>query len=97
MFLGLVQQNSPEHVYAQKVLMICVLSIILTAPISAICMTLFGPKLLNKTTEPLSTEALRRSMRLSVRSLRNLTVDPVKELSGDEKENGFVKAELGRK
>lgn len=77
--------------------MICVLSIMLTAPMSAICMTLFGPKLLNKTTEPLTAEALHRSMRLSVRSLRNLTVDPVKEPFGDEKGNGFVKAELGEK
>lgn len=77
--------------------MVCVLSIMLTAPISAICMTIFGPKLLNKTTEPLSAEALQRSMRLSVRSLRNLTVDPVKEPLGDEKGNGFVRAELGGK
>ncbi|XP_066138984.1 sodium/hydrogen exchanger 9B2-like isoform X1 [Euwallacea fornicatus] len=93
--LGLIEKKTDEHVYAEKIFMVCALSIMFTAPISAIFMTIFGPKLLNKTSTPFSADVLRRSMRLSIRSLRNLTVDPTKEPNtfDEEKVNGLTKSE----
>lgn len=65
--------------------MVCILSIVLTAPTSAIFMTVLGPHLLTKTAVPFNTEELRRSMRrMSVRSLRDLTVDAERELVVEE-------------
>ncbi|KAL1494854.1 hypothetical protein ABEB36_010373 [Hypothenemus hampei] len=84
--LGLVANKTrPEYVYAEKVLMVCVLSIMLTAPLSAMCMTILGPIFLTKTTTPFSPADLRRSIR-SVRSLKDFEVDPSKEptISNDE-------------
>ncbi|XP_050309303.1 sodium/hydrogen exchanger 9B1-like [Anthonomus grandis grandis] len=83
--LGLVSDNSSDDkIYSEKVLMVCVLSIMLTAPTAAAFMTIAGPRLLTRTTEPFSSEKLRKSLRLSVRSLRNLTVDIDRELADDE-------------
>lgn len=62
-------QKEPDKVYAEKVLMICVLSIILTAPLGAILITLTGPKLLTKTRFPQVTEGWRRSHRPSIRDI----------------------------
>lgn len=42
-------EDKELHHYAELVLMICVLSIILTAPIGAIIISLSGPRLLTKT------------------------------------------------
>ncbi|CAG9767909.1 unnamed protein product [Ceutorhynchus assimilis] len=85
--LGLISDHSSvEHIYAEKVLMVCILAIMLTAPTSAILMTLLGPKLLTKTSVPFSAETVRHSTRLSVRSLRDLTVDPETMLTIGEEE-----------
>lgn len=48
--------DSPDKKYAEIVLMICVLSIVLTAPTGAILISLSGTKLLTKTTQPQITE-----------------------------------------
>lgn len=49
--------------------MICVLSIILTAPTGAILITLSGPRLLTKTKFPQVQEGWRRSHRPSIRDI----------------------------
>lgn len=50
--------------------MICVMSIILTAPTGAILVTFLGPKLLNKTKQtPQIPEGWRRSHRPSIRDI----------------------------
>jgi len=63
--------NRPEEerVYAEHVLVICVLSILLTAPVGAILITLSGPRLLKKTTTPAIVEGWRRSARPSLRDI----------------------------
>lgn len=45
-----------HHQYADLILMICVLSIVLTAPIGAILISITGPRLLTKTKQPPPTE-----------------------------------------
>lgn len=42
--------------YAQTVQMICILSIILTAPLGAVIISISGPRLLTKTTQPQNLE-----------------------------------------
>jgi hypothetical protein len=63
--------NRPEEerVYAEHVLVICVLSILLTAPVGAIIITLSGPRLLRKTTTPAIMEGWRHSARPSFRDI----------------------------
>jgi hypothetical protein len=63
--------NRPEEekVYAEHVLMICVLSILLTAPVGAIVITLTGPRLLKKTTTPTIVEGRRHSAHPSLRDI----------------------------
>ncbi|VEN37222.1 unnamed protein product [Callosobruchus maculatus] len=67
--LGVVAVNSVEHEYAEKILSVCILSIILTAPTSAILITLLGPRLLTKTKFPVVPEGWRRSHRPSIRDI----------------------------
>ncbi|XP_024082541.1 sodium/hydrogen exchanger 9B2 isoform X2 [Cimex lectularius] len=69
------ERGIDESVYAQKVLTICVMSIILTAPIGAILITMTGSKLLNKTSEPIIMEGWRRSARPSLRDITIFTED----------------------
>ena len=59
--------NRPEEerVYAEHVMVICVLSILLTAPVGAIIIILSGPRLLRKTTTPVIMEGSRNSARPS--------------------------------
>jgi hypothetical protein len=45
-----------EKHYGEVVLMICVLSIVCTAPLGAILITMTGKRLLNKTKQPQVTE-----------------------------------------
>lgn len=55
---------------ADLVLLICILSIILTAPIGAVVISLMGPRLLTKTASPPSLpEWRRRSHRPSIRDI----------------------------
>lgn len=68
--------KEPEKSYAEKVLMICVLSIILTAPTGAILITLLGPKLLTKTKAPQPIpEGWRRSHRPSIYDISIINED----------------------
>lgn len=67
--LGFVQENSEEYGYAEKILMVCVLSIMLTAPTGAILITIGGPRLLTKTKFPEVPEGWRRSHRPSIRDI----------------------------
>lgn len=64
-----VGEHEPDKQYAEIVLMICVLSIILTAPTGAILITLSGPRLLTKTRVPQVIEGWRRSHRPSIRDI----------------------------
>lgn len=47
-----------EKYYAETIFMICVLSIILTAPIGAIIISITGPRLLTKTKQPHIVEGM---------------------------------------
>ncbi|KAL1124010.1 hypothetical protein AAG570_001780, partial [Ranatra chinensis] len=65
-----VVRDTKDEVHAEIVLVICVMSIILTAPIGAIVITVTGSRLLNKRTIPPSTpEGWRRSARPSLRDI----------------------------
>ncbi|CAO1308366.1 unnamed protein product [Diamesa serratosioi] len=61
--------DDPQRKYAEIVLMICILSIVLTAPMGAILISITGQKLLTKTTQPQITEGWRRSHRPSLRDI----------------------------
>lgn len=50
--------ESPEKKYAKDILMICILSIVLTAPIGAILISITGPRLLTKTKPITQVEGL---------------------------------------
>ncbi|KAG5885182.1 hypothetical protein JTB14_000945 [Gonioctena quinquepunctata] len=77
--LGMVTAHTTEYHYAEKILTTCVLSIILTAPTSAILMTLLGPRFLTKTRSRLESDGWRRSQRLSI---RDITIPDDKEERG---------------
>ncbi|KAI5737038.1 hypothetical protein M8J76_009530 [Diaphorina citri] len=65
-------RNSPHEIdryYAKIVLMICVLSVLLTAPTGAIIVTLGGSKLLNKGKSSIPQTGWRRSARPSIRDI----------------------------
>ncbi|KAF5289025.1 hypothetical protein FQA39_LY03904 [Lamprigera yunnana] len=65
--LVVVGDKEPEREYAEKILMICVLSIMLTAPTGAIIITLSGPRLLTKLKTPAHIpEGWKRSHRPSI-------------------------------
>ncbi|XP_041987706.1 sodium/hydrogen exchanger 9B2-like isoform X2 [Aricia agestis] len=55
--------------YAETVITVCIMSIVITAPLGAIIITLTGPKLLSKTTKPPVLEGWRRSHRPSIRDI----------------------------
>lgn len=48
-----------EERYADIILMICIFSIILTAPLGAIIISISGPRLLTKTKQPQNLEGKR--------------------------------------
>ncbi|KAJ4436481.1 hypothetical protein ANN_16512 [Periplaneta americana] len=73
--------SSQDKQYAEYVLVICVLSILLTAPIGAIIITLSGPRLLKKTTAPVIVEGWRRSARPSLRDIT--IIDEEEDGDGD--------------
>ncbi|XP_063529708.1 sodium/hydrogen exchanger 9B2-like isoform X1 [Cydia strobilella] len=65
--------------YADIVLNICILSIVITAPLGAIVITLTGPRLLTKTTKPPVLEGWRRSHRPSIRDISIIDEEEVAE------------------
>lgn len=81
--------TEPDHTYAEKVLMICVLSIILTAPTGAIIITLSGPRLLTKTRIPQVIEGWRRSHRPSIRDIS--IIDEEEEREDPETDASSIK------
>lgn len=81
MALGIIgNTNETERHYAEIVLMICVLSIILTAPTGAILITLSGPRLLTKMKVPHIPEGWKRSHRPSIRDIS--IIDEEEEIEG---------------
>lgn len=82
--LDAVRQRSPKSEgdfdYATKVLMMCVLSILVTAPLGAIIITLTGPRLLTKTST-IPPDGWRRSARPS---LRDISIIDEEENSNEE-------------
>ncbi|XP_019757159.1 sodium/hydrogen exchanger 9B1 isoform X3 [Dendroctonus ponderosae] len=94
---AITDRTSEEHIYANKVMMVCILSIMLTAPISAILMTILGPRLLTRTNTPFKANSLRTSHRASVRSLRDLVVAPEKHaaIMEEGKENDLPRNNQG--
>ncbi|CAL1673463.1 unnamed protein product [Lasius platythorax] len=78
--------NQHEVQYAEMVLMLCVLSVLLTAPAGAIIISLSGPKLLTKTTAPvaLHPEAWK-ARRPSMRDISIINEDPDLEETANER------------
>lgn len=60
--------NRPEKHYAGVILMICVLSIALTAPVCAVVISFLGPRLLTKTV-PGPPSEWQKSLRPSLRDI----------------------------
>ncbi|KAL0273602.1 UNVERIFIED_CONTAM: hypothetical protein PYX00_006235 [Menopon gallinae] len=82
---SLKPDNQEELEYAERILLICVLSIILTAPLGAIIISLSGPKLLTKTTiPPPGTEWRKRSHRPS---MRDISITDEEELANAGEKN----------
>ncbi|XP_065162835.1 sodium/hydrogen exchanger 9B2 isoform X3 [Atheta coriaria] len=80
--LGLLASSTgKDKEYAETVLMICVLSIMLTAPTGAILITISGPRLLTKTKYPIVPEEWRRSHRPSIRDIS--IIDEEEERDGE--------------
>uniref|UniRef100_A0AAR5QJN9 Cation/H+ exchanger transmembrane domain-containing protein n=3 Tax=Dendroctonus ponderosae TaxID=77166 RepID=A0AAR5QJN9_DENPD len=70
MVLGMLDDTtSEEYDYANKILMVCILSIMVTAPTGAILITISGPRLLTKTKIPAIPEGWRKSHRPSIRDI----------------------------
>ncbi|XP_026326441.1 sodium/hydrogen exchanger 9B1-like isoform X2 [Hyposmocoma kahamanoa] len=65
--------------YAEVVVTICILSIVITAPIGAIVITITGPRLLSRTTKPPILEGWRRSNRPSLRDISIIDEEEVAE------------------
>lgn len=53
MYAGTGEEPPSELIeYAEIVITVCIMSIVITAPIGAIVITIAGPRLLSKTTKP---------------------------------------------
>lgn len=84
--LDKVDPNDPLQVYyAETVMTICVLSILLTAPAGAIMITLSGPKLLTKTTAPVAPPEGWKARRPSIRDISIINEDPDLEETANER------------
>lgn len=71
--------------YAETVLTLCVLSILLTAPAGAIIISLSGPKLLTKTTAPVVLPEAWKTRRPSIRDISIINEDPDLEETANER------------
>ncbi|KYN20400.1 Mitochondrial sodium/hydrogen exchanger NHA2 [Trachymyrmex cornetzi] len=81
-----VDKNDQEQVeYADIVLMMCVLSVLLTAPAGAILITILGPKLLTKTTVPVTPPEAWKTRRPSIRDISIINEDPDLEETANER------------
>ncbi|KAJ8915607.1 hypothetical protein NQ315_003391 [Exocentrus adspersus] len=79
--LTMVAPDSPEYVYAEKLLTTCVLSIILTVPTGALLTTLLGTRLLTKAKHANSIPEIKRrkGRRPSMRDISIADEDNVSE------------------
>lgn len=57
-----VPVNHTLVIYAETVITVCILSIVITAPLGAIVITITGPRLLTKTTKPPVLEGKHHSL-----------------------------------
>lgn len=58
------ESNTPEERhYAEVILMVCILSIVVTAPIGAILISILGPRLLTKTKQLPPTEGMNKTIK----------------------------------
>lgn len=82
-----IDNNNKQQVdNAQTTLTFCVLSIILTAPIGAIIISLSGPKLLTKIKTPIPPTNGWRTRRPSIRDISIINEDPdLEESAGNGK------------
>ncbi|XP_029160095.1 sodium/hydrogen exchanger 9B2 isoform X1 [Nylanderia fulva] len=81
-----VDRDNPHEVeYAEMVLMLCVLSVLLTAPAGAIIISLSGPKLLTKTSAPVALPEAWKSRRPSIRDISIINEDPDLEETANER------------
>ncbi|XP_023955194.2 sodium/hydrogen exchanger 9B2 isoform X3 [Bicyclus anynana] len=76
--------GDPEHLavlksYAEIIISICILSIVITAPLGAIVITITGPRLLSKTSKPPVLEGWRRSHRPSIRDISIIDEEEIAE------------------
>lgn len=82
------ERGSEEYRHAEVVMMICILSILLTAPLGAILISLLGKRILTKTTGNISPpEGWRRTHRPSI---RDITINEHEE-EEDENDNDIEK------
>ncbi|XP_056642284.1 sodium/hydrogen exchanger 9B2 isoform X2 [Diorhabda sublineata] len=77
--IGMVLVDTPEHEFANKVLTMCVLCIVLTAPTGGILITILGPRLLTKTNFIPEPETWKRSHRPSIRDISIIDEEDEKE------------------
>lgn len=71
----LTDSNTPEEEhYANLILMICILSIVVTAPIGAILISISGPRLLTKTKQMPPCEGDSRVLKSMVTFLIDNTI-----------------------
>ncbi|XP_026738397.1 sodium/hydrogen exchanger 9B2-like isoform X1 [Trichoplusia ni] len=83
--------------YAETVVTVCIMSIVITAPIGAIVITLTGPKLLSRTTKPPVLEGWRRSHRPSIRDISIIDEEEVAERDAEaEAEDSRPSSPKGR-
>lgn len=81
-----VNKNDQRQMeYAETVLTLCVLSILLTAPAGAIIISLSGPKLLTKTTAPVAPPEAWKTRRPSIRDISIINEDPDLEETANER------------
>ncbi|KAM3959027.1 sodium/hydrogen exchanger 9B2 [Aphomia sociella] len=73
--------------YAEVIITVCIMSIVITAPIGAIIITLTGPRLLSKTTKPPVLEGWRRSHRPSIRDISIIDEEEVAERDAEANEH----------
>lgn len=79
--------HTSETRYAEIVLVLCITSIVLTAPVGAIIITLAGPRLLTKTI-PGPPEGWRRTgARPSLRDISIIDEEPENESSEEKGDN----------
>ena len=84
--LDRIDHNNPKEMYyAETVVTVCILSILLTAPTGAILITLLGPKLLTKTTAPMVPPEGWKARRPSIRDISIINEDPDLEETANER------------